>query len=77
MCIRDSVKGDIKDLKKEVEKLEAEQNELSNKLASQSGSSTNEIYNTGNGSLGWPTPGNYYVTSCLLYTSPPSINTLR
>ncbi|MCR2032096.1 murein hydrolase activator EnvC family protein [Anaerofustis stercorihominis] len=58
-----NVKGDIKDLKKEVEKLEAEQNELSNKLASQSGSTTNKVYNTGNGSLGWPTPGNYYVTS--------------
>lgn len=57
------VKGDIKDLKSEVSKLEEEQAELSNKLAAQSGSSTDKIYNTGSGALAWPTPGNYYVTS--------------
>jgi len=58
-----NINGDIEDLKQQVEELEREQNELSNKLAQQSGQSTDAVYNTGNGSLGWPTPGNHYITS--------------
>lgn len=57
-----NVNSDIKSIKQEIEKLENEQIELSNKLANESGNSTDIIYNS-DGPLTWPTPGNTRITS--------------
>lgn len=69
-----NVNGDIDDLNAEIAKLEAKKAELDSEIAAQSGSSSNNNYNlgTGKGALGWPTPGNYYITSYFGYRDQPT-----
>ncbi len=69
-----NVNGDIEDLNEEISKLEAQKAELDSKIAGQSGSSSSSHYNsgTGKGALGWPTPGNYYITSYFGYRDQPT-----